>query len=131
MYVDGEYFKVEVNDPRASVNPGTKKSFSDSRHMNSALHTRTDSFRIDTADPTYAHVKKGEVAVRAPLPGILIRYEKKAKDRVKAGETIAVIEAMKMNNNIHAPCDGDIVKTPIKPGKSLDKGSVLCIIKTS
>lgn len=131
VYVDGEYFKVEVNDPRAALHPGPKKPFPDSRHMNSALHTRTDSFRIDTADPTYAHVKKGEVAVRAPLPGILIRYEKKARDRVKAGETIAVIEAMKMNNNIHAPCDGDIVKLPIKPGKSLDKGSVLCIIKTS
>ncbi len=131
VYVDGEYFKVEVNDPRPTSQPAFKKPFPDPGHRNSALHTVTDSFRIDTADPSYAHTKKGEVAVRAPLPGILIRYEKKVKDRVKAGETIAVIEAMKMNNNIHSPCDGDIVKTPIKPGKSLDKGGVICIIKTS
>ncbi len=131
VYVDGEYFKVEVNDPRSTSQQVFKKPFPDPGHRNSALHTRTDSFRIDTADPTYAPTKKGEVAVRAPLPGILIRYEKKVKDRVKAGETIAVIEAMKMNNNIHSPCDGVIVKTPIKPGKNLDKGSVICIIKTS
>lgn len=131
VYVDGEYFKVEVNDPRTHVQTVFKDTFPDSSHRNSALHTRTDSFRVDTADPSYVQTKKGEVAVRAPLPGILIRYEKKVKDRVKAGETIAVIEAMKMNNNIHSPCDGDIAKILIKPGKSMDKGSVLCIIKTS
>jgi pyruvate carboxylase subunit B len=131
VYVDGEYFKVEVNDPRVHSQAVFKDSFPDSIHRNSALHTSTDNFRIDTADPSYVQTKKGEIAVSAPLPGILLRYEKKVKDRVKAGETIAVIEAMKMNNNIYSPCDGDVVKILIKPGKSMDKGSVLCIIKTA
>ncbi len=131
VYVDEEYFKVEVNDPNLPALSGPGKLFPDPRHRNSALHTRTDSFRIDTADPTYAQTRKGEAAVRAPLPGILLRYEKKVKDKVKAGEVVAVIEAMKMNNSIYSPSDGEITKMLVKPGKSLDKGSVLCIIKTS
>ena len=131
VYVDGEYFKVEVNDPLSPAKPETRKTFPEARQRNSALHTRTDGFRVDTADPGYVHTKKNEIAIRAPLPGILIRYEKKAKDSVKTGEVVAVIEAMKMNNNIYAPSDGSITKLMVKPGKTLDKGSVICVIKTS
>ena len=131
VYVDNEYFKVEVNDPHSQIRTAPRKAFPDSRYRNTALHTSTDGFRIDTADPTYAQTKKGEAAVRIPLPGILLRFEKKVKDRVKAGEIVAVVEAMKMNNNIYSPTDGEIAKLLAKPGKNLDKGSVICIIKTS
>ena len=131
VYVDNEYFKVEINDPQGLVQASPRGTFPDPRLRNSALHTRTDSFRIDTADPGYVKTREGETVVRAPLPGILLRYEKKAKDGVKAGEVIAVIEAMKMNNNIYSPSDGEIAKILVKPGKNLDKGSALCVIKTS
>jgi len=131
VYVDNEYFKVEINDPQGLVQASPMGTFPDPRLRNSALHTRTDSFRIDTADPEYVKTREGETVVRAPLPGILLRYEKKAKDGVKAGEVIAVIEAMKMNNNIYSPSDGEIAKILVKPGKNLDKGSALCVIKTS
>ena len=131
VYVDSEYFKVEINDPQSLVQASHGGTFPDPRLRNSALHTRTDSFRIDTADPEYVKTREGETVVRAPLPGILLRYEKKAKDGVKAGEVIAVIEAMKMNNNIYSPSDGEIAKILVKPGKNLDKGSALCVIRTS
>ena len=76
-------------------------------------------------------VKEGETAVRAPLPGIIIRYEKKIGDGVKVGDTVAIIEAMKMNNNIDAPCDGKIVNIPHKAGSTIAKGDILCIIECS
>jgi len=67
--------------------------------------------------------------VQAPLPGVIIRYEKKLGDTVKVGDTIAVVEAMKMNNNIDAHCDGNITKIPFKAGTTISKGDILCIIK--
>jgi biotin carboxyl carrier protein len=36
-----------------------------------------------------------------------------------------------MNNNIDSPADGKITKMKVKPGKTLDKGDIICIIKTS
>ena len=47
------------------------------------------------------------------------------------GEVIAVIEAMKMNNNIDAPADGKVTRVSAKPGRTLDKGDTICIIKPS
>jgi biotin carboxyl carrier protein len=76
-------------------------------------------------------VKEGETAVHAPLPGIIIRYEKKIGDQVKVGDTVAIVEAMKMNNNIDTPCDGKIVNIPHKAGSSIAKGAILFIIKCS
>jgi len=48
---------------------------------------------------------------------------------VKVGDTIAVVEAMKMNNNIDAHCDGKITKIPHKAGSNVAKGDILCVIK--
>jgi biotin carboxyl carrier protein len=73
-------------------------------------------------------VAEGDAIVNAPMPGMIVDYYKKVGDAVKAGETILVIEAMKMNNNIDAPCDGVIKEIPYSAGDSVGKGAVLAVI---
>lgn len=126
VYVDGEYHKVEVNDPNRSplVLPHIPMGSVPGAGMTWATVQQDNAKSTDQP-------AEGEVAVRAPLPGILLRIDKKAGDTVKVGEVIAVIEAMKMNNNIDAPADGKVTKISAQAGKTLDKGETICIIKTA
>jgi len=131
VYVDDEYFKVEVSEPNGysyfSPNPGVRIPFRAPAVQGAVSSTQysTQSSKGNQG----VEIKEGETAVRAPLPGVIIRYEKKLGDTVKVGDTIAVVEAMKMNNNIDAHCDGNITKIPLKAGTTISKGDILCIIK--
>ncbi len=134
VYVDDEYFKVEINEPNGSPyfsqNPGIRFPVRPPVVLNGS-----SSSSISNGGPRGnqrgIQLKEGETAVRAPLPGIIIRYEKKVGDTVKVGDTIAVVEAMKMNNNIDAHCDGKITQIPHKAGTNIAKGDILCIVQYS
>jgi len=60
--------------------------------------------------------------VTAPLPGMVVGYKKRAGDAVRTGETVVVLEAMKMHNNIEAPCDGTLAELHCREGDSVPKG---------
>jgi pyruvate carboxylase subunit B len=133
VYVDDEYFKVEINEPDGmpfiSGNPGPRNPYRPPVRAGKASPAARAQSAAKGGEAI--QIKEGESAVKAPLPGIIIRYEKKLGDTVKVGDTLAVIEAMKMNNNIDAPCDGKIVKIPHKAGSTIAKGDILCVIKCS
>jgi len=133
VYVDDEYFRVEVAEPNGipyfAGNPGGRNPY---RAPNPGSSVSSSSgLRVNPKAGETVQVKEGETAVHAPLPGIIIRYEKKIGDQVKVGDTVAIVEAMKMNNNIDTPCDGKIVNIPHKAGSSIAKGAILFIIKCS
>ncbi|MEW6674137.1 MAG: pyruvate carboxylase subunit B [Thermodesulfobacteriota bacterium] len=67
--------------------------------------------------------------LEAPMPGMIVRFEKGIGDSVRAGETVAVLEAMKMENALAAPAAGTIKQVYFEPGDSVAKGDVLCIIE--
>ena len=67
-------------------------------------------------------------AVKSPLPGVIIAVNVKPGDTVKAGQVVAVLEAMKMENDINAPADGTITYV-VKKGDNVDTGAVLAYIK--
>jgi oxaloacetate decarboxylase alpha subunit/pyruvate carboxylase subunit B len=64
----------------------------------------------------------------APIPGMVVSVEKKVGDAVKQGDTVVVLEAMKMENNLPAPVDGTIKAINVGSGDSVAKGAVLCVI---
>jgi len=68
------------------------------------------------------------VTMIAPMPGMIISYEKKAGDHVKKGDTIVILEAMKMENALPSPADGVIKAVNFKSGDTVPKNAVLCII---
>lgn len=69
-----------------------------------------------------------ETPVRAPMPGTVVKYEKQPGDTVTAGETVVIIEAMKMENSLPAPVDGIMGKTAFSSGDSVSKNDILCMI---
>ena len=67
-------------------------------------------------------------AVKAPLPGVVMTIPVSVGDTVKAADTVLVLEAMKMENSIHAGRDGVIASIDVKPGDSVLEGTVLLTI---
>ena len=66
--------------------------------------------------------------VTSPLPGVIVSVPVKPGDAVKAGQTVAVLEAMKMENEIQSEFDGTIVSVDVKVGDSVLEGAVLAKI---
>jgi len=66
--------------------------------------------------------------VEAPMPGLILRIEKNVGDTIQEGDLIMVMEAMKMENEIHAPASGRITEILVKQGDQLKAGELLAVI---
>ncbi len=66
--------------------------------------------------------------VASPLPGVIIEVSVKEGQAVKAGQKVAVIEAMKMENEIAAECDGTITAIHVAKGDSVLEGADIVTI---
>ena len=67
-------------------------------------------------------------AVQSPLPGVILDIKVAVGDQVKAGQTVAILEAMKMENNINAECDGVITAIKVSKGDNILEGSDIVLI---
>lgn len=67
-------------------------------------------------------------AVKSPLPGVILQICCNVGDTVKRGQKIAVLEAMKMENNINADKDGKILEIKVNKGDSVLEGADLFVI---
>ena len=65
--------------------------------------------------------------VKAPMPGLIKALSKEEGATVKKGDVILVLEAMKMDNDITAPCDGTIYYKTTK-GTNVDTGALMAVI---
>ena len=74
-----------------------------------------------------AHAGKAH-QVKAPLPGLILRVVAKPGEMVAEGETILVVESMKMETEIHAPVAGSLTEIPVNQGDQVQAGDVLAII---
>lgn len=68
-------------------------------------------------------------SLTAPMPGVIIKYEVKVGDSVNEGDTIVIIEAMKMENALPAPVSGVVKEINFSGGDSAAKGDVLAVIE--
>ena len=66
--------------------------------------------------------------IKAPMPGLIISVDKNVGDAVEEGETVLVLEAMKMGNALFAPVSGTIKAINVSIGDSVARGDVLCVI---
>ncbi len=132
VFVEDEYYKVEVEPaggttvtgPVASAIPASQTVAQPSPKAETPAQPAKASPSAPTA------IAEGEVAVPVPMPGTVIRYQVKEGDKVKSGDIVVMLEAMKMENAIPAPSAGVIKKINHSPGASVKKGDVFAIIDT-
>ena len=71
---------------------------------------------------------QGQNKVISPMPGTILAVKVSAGQAVKKGDTICVLEAMKMENDIPAPCDGVVASINVQKGASVNANDVLATI---
>ena len=70
----------------------------------------------------------GGEKVAAPMPGTILDVKVAEGQAVKAGDLVAILEAMKMENEIFAPCDGTVTGLAVSKGAAVESGTVICSI---
>ncbi len=73
----------------------------------------------------------GGETVNSPLPGLIMDIHVSEGQTVKAGQTLMVMEAMKMENQVQAPHDGTVTRIRVKKGDSVAEGDPLVEIARS
>lgn len=78
--------------------------------------------------PAVTEAKIEGTPIKASMPGLIIRFDVKVGDTVKAGDNIVVLEAMKMAIDVPATIDGTVKSVNFKNGDSVAKDDILAII---
>jgi biotin carboxyl carrier protein len=71
----------------------------------------------------------GPQRILAPMPGKIVRVLVKTGEKVRAGQPLVVVEAMKMENEVRARWDGTIAQTHVKEGASVEADALLVVIE--
>lgn len=114
--VNGEEYKVEMEPepkqekPKVVVKPAASKP------------------AAPTGDTPKATVNTKN-AIKAPLPGVITEIKVKVGDEVKVGDTVVVLEAMKMANNLDTEKAGKVTAVCVEPGQSVMEGDALVVIE--
>lgn len=122
--VNGISFEVEMKRP---INPATMPH---RPKIATPAATSTQPVAAQTAEkPKAATPAAGSgMKVTAPLPGTITDIKVKVGDTVKDGDSIIILEAMKMQNNIEAECSGTVTSVLVNKGDTVMEGDVLITI---
>ena len=126
--VEGNAAKVEVNGTPYNVEfekPLSKKPKTISVVNKPAAAPSAGA--APATKPAAAPAAAGGATVNSPLPGVVLEVKVKDGDKVTKGQVIMVLEAMKMENAIEAPCEGTITIKAQK-GDSVLEGAPLAVI---
>lgn len=113
--VNGEEFEVGMEKPSEETE---KPKVTLGKPVAEENDDTTTTANVNTAN-----------AIKAPLPGTITSINVKVGDEVKAGDTLLVLEAMKMANNIEAEKDGKVTAICVKAGQSVMEDDALVVIE--
>jgi len=126
--VNGADYQVELeNAPQAApvaAMPGPGRT--PDQVGSDAVKAGSDAAKVGAA-PAAKPAGAGE-KVNSPLPGVIIEVSVKEGQAVKAGQKLAVLEAMKMENEIPAPKDGTVTAIHVSKGDSVLEGAPIVSI---
>lgn len=86
-----------------------------------------ESIRV-SGSPGAAKSPSVSHAIRAPMPGRVVRVLVGVGDRVAARQGVVVVEAMKMENELRTPSEGTVTQVSVAAGSTVDTGTVLLVI---
>lgn len=112
VVVNGENFDVTVDEMGAAPAPAAAPAAAPA-----------------VAPAPAAPVSAGAVEVNSPMPGTILSVKVKVGDAVKAGDTLCILEAMKMENEIVAPQDGKVAAIYVNEGAAVESNSKLFSIE--
>jgi len=70
----------------------------------------------------------GEITIRAPMPGLVVAIPVTEGQEVAAGQTVVILESMKMQNELKSPRAGIVQRVSVEPGQSVEQKKILITI---
>lgn len=109
--VNGTHYQVDIkSEVKSSKTP---------RLMRSKAAQNLSPGKLRTSHPA------GTGTIKAPLPGVILGLKVKVGDTVSVGQTLLIMEAMKMENNIESDADGKVTAIKVKEGDAVLEGDLL------
>lgn len=105
---------------------------------NPVFRIRGVNYEVKLADPVEQTLQGMGIApkvagklneIRAPMPGLVLKIQVSIGQKVKKGESLLILEAMKMENLFKSPSDGTIQEIRVKEGLPVEKGGILIILE--
>ncbi len=132
LHLNSQTYILKINDRFYEASSG--------RYDNGNLILLIDGNRFEAAIKTTLQEKASSLLnqsesfnkktdVKAPMPGMVLKVNKKAGDKIEQGETIVILEAMKMENDLRAPVGGELKEILVEEGTAVDKGAILFTIE--
>ena len=87
---------------------------------------------VNTPKPAAAPavpIDENAISVKATMPGTIVSFSVAVGDKVQEGQVVAILEAMKMENEITAPASGEVKSIHVEKGSSVVEGQVILQIK--
>ena len=106
-----------------------RQAFNEERERWKLLPPPPETDNLAAPPPTDEDIPEGSEALRSPLSGSLWKWTVQPGDTVRAGDTLAIVEAMKMETNVPAPCDGTVTDLRLQPGKPVTAGQLLALVR--
>jgi glutaconyl-CoA/methylmalonyl-CoA decarboxylase subunit gamma len=116
--VNGTPYEVELDEPIPA--PVVTSAPSSAK---APVKASNEEIKVESAA-----VSSKTFGVKSPLPGVIKDIKVNVGDMVKRGQTILILEAMKMENNINADKDGKVVAIKVNKGDSVMEGTDLILI---
>ena len=126
---DSEIVELEVNGTPYTVELAQKKKKSLAGVQRPSTVNMPTPQSASTPLVTRPSSAAGKSSIQSPLPGVILDLRCKVGDTVKKGQTLMILEAMKMENNILANTNGKITDILVQKGDSVLEGADLVVIE--
>ncbi|MFI3285983.1 MAG: biotin/lipoyl-containing protein [Rikenellaceae bacterium] len=123
VVLNGVSYDVEI-DGVSTIHPKVKPQVARSTQY----ATNVTPSLVESTPVAAAHTGAGH-AVRSPLPGTLVDIKVAVGAKVSQGDTLAILEAMKMENNIDADVSGVVKEISVQKGATVMEGQILLVIE--
>lgn len=121
MLYKGQSFEIEVLQTDRN---GKKHQFTiNGKKVDAELYDRFDALLKELGMDAGAAQKVGDL--KAPMPGLVVDIPVKEGDTVKKGDTLLILEAMKMENALKAVGDAVVKKIAVKKGQAVEKNALM------
>lgn len=123
--VNGETYEVQIEEVNSSASPSPRGSkATQDQPVRPAPIEVTRTARTETSRP---RVAAGEI--RAPMSGKILKIEVEPGQKVRNGETLLILEAMKMENEIYAPADGMVKDIIVQVNSTVNSGDLIMVLE--
>ena len=122
VWVDGKEYSVEVEGVE-------EETTSEKITINQSIPQGEPNVRDKEEQVKNASLATSGKCIRAPMPGAVVKINCREGEMVRKGDVLIILEAMKMENEIHSPIDGFIKEICVKEGMTVSSEEVMAIFE--